>query len=481
MDLAIWVTLAGVLLVGTALAGSMFSRLPLSTSMFYLGVGVALSPAGLGLAALQPIDAAPALERLAEVVVLISLFTSGLKLGGGWHNKRWLPVLRLALVSMLITVAAITFIGSTLLGLPLGAAVLLGGILAPTDPVLASDVQVASAADRDQLRFTLTGEGGLNDGTAFPVVMLGLGLLGLHDLGRFGWRWLAVDVLWATAAGIGIGALFGLTIGKLVLYLRREHHEAVGHDNFLGLGLIGLAYGAALLCHAYGFLAVFVAGVALRHIERQGTATATAHAAAAAAATATATAASAAAAAANPTATTRAASGPAQAAAPLPEQVRSHVEMQHADPLASHTQQLAVDPLLASAFMAHAVLSFNEQLDRIGELCAVVVIGLLLWAVQWQHAAWWFVLLMMLVVRPASVALGLLRSGVPRAQRRLMGWFGIRGVGSLFYLAYAINHGLDPGLSHVLTAITLSVVVVSIIGHGISVTPLMNAYTARRA
>lgn len=449
MDLAIWVTLAGVLLVGTALAGSMFSRLPLSTSMFYLAVGVVLSPTGIGLVALQPLAMAPTLERLTEAVVLISLFTSGLKLGGGWHNKRWLPPLRLALLSMLFTVAAITLIGSTLLALPLGAAVLLGGILAPTDPVLASDVQVASAADRDQLRFTLTGEGGLNDGTAFPVVMLGLGLLGLHDLGPFGWRWWAVDVLWATAAGIAIGALLGLAIGKLVLYLRREHHEAVGYDNFLGLGLIGLAYGTALLCHAYGFLAVFAAGVALRHIERQGTATA-------------------------------AASTTARAAPPLPEQLRSHVEKQSADPVASHTDQLAVDPLHASAFMAHAVLRFNEQLDRMGELCAVVVIGLLLWAVQWQHATAWFVLLMMFVVRPVSVALGLLGSGVPRAQRRLMGWFGIRGVGSLFYLAYAINHGLDPALGEVLTAITLSVVVVSIIAHGISVTPLMNAYSARR-
>ena len=92
------------------------------------------------------------------------------------------------------------------LGLPLGAAILLGGILAPTDPVLASDVQVAEPGDRDRLRFALTGEAGLNDGTAFPFVLLGLGLLGLHDIGSFGWRWLAVDVLWAVGAGVGIGA-----------------------------------------------------------------------------------------------------------------------------------------------------------------------------------------------------------------------------------------------------------------------------------
>ena len=450
MGAAIWITLGGGLLVATALAGSMFSRLPLSTAMFYLVVGVSVSPAWLGLAALKPMTAAPMLERLAEAVVLISLFTSGLKLSAGWRERRWLPALRLALLSMLFTVAVVTIIGTALLGLSLGAAVLLGGILAPTDPVLASDVQVASAADRDQLRFTLTGEGGLNDGTAFPIVMLGLGLLGLHDLGAFGWRWLAIDVVWATTAGIAVGALLGLTIGKLVIYLRREHKEAVGYDNFLGLGLIGLAYGGALLLHAYGFLAVFAAGLALRQVEQQATATATRMPVPAAQATA------------------------------VPEQVQAHVKAVQADANAVEPDQLAVDPLHASAFMAHAVLSFNEQLDRIGELCAVVVIGMLLWAVQWQHAVWWFVAVMLVVVRPGSVWLGLLRSGVPRAQRRLMGWFGIRGVGSLFYLAYAVNHGLDPALGEVLVAITLSVVVTSIMVHGISVTPLMKAYEMRR-
>ncbi len=409
MDFAIWVTVGGALLVLMALSGTLFARLPLSTAMLYLGVGVALSPFWLGAVDLQMLKAAPMLEHLTEAVVLISLFTSGLKLSVGLQDRRWLPPLRLALLSMVISVVAVTLIGTWLLGLSLGAAVLLGGILAPTDPVLASDVQVADAADRDALRFALTGEGGLNDGTAFPVVMLGLGLLGLHEIGDYGWRWVAVDLLWASAAGLVIGALLGSSLGKLVLHLRREHKEAVGYDNFLALGLIGLAYGMALLCHAYGFLAVFAAGVALRRVEHQ-------------------------------------AMKPADADAP-----------------------------------ANAMLGFNEQLDRIGELCAVIVIGLLLWAVQWQHVAWWFVAALMLVVRPASVALGLLGARMLPAQRRLIGWFGIRGVGSLFYLAYAINHGIKPALAEVLTALVLSVIASSIIVHGISVTPLMSAYTRRRS
>jgi NhaP-type Na+/H+ or K+/H+ antiporter len=103
------------------------------------------------------------------------------------------------------------------------------------------------------LRFSLTGEGGLNDGTAFPFVMLGLGLLGLHDLGTAGWRWLAVDVVWATAGGLLIGGALGALIGKLVVYLRTRHQESVGLDEFLALGLIALTYGVAVLGQAYGF------------------------------------------------------------------------------------------------------------------------------------------------------------------------------------------------------------------------------------
>ena len=123
--------------------------------------------------------------------LLLSLFGSGLKMSVGLSDGRWLLPLRLAVVSMLVTVALIAGAGVAWLGLPLGAAILLGGILAPTDPVLASDVQVAEPTDRDRLRFSLTGEAGLNDGTAFPFVLLGLGLLGLHDLGNSLWRWLA--------------------------------------------------------------------------------------------------------------------------------------------------------------------------------------------------------------------------------------------------------------------------------------------------
>src|SRR5690606_38887266 len=106
-----------------------------------------------------------------------------------------------------------------------------------------------------------------NDGTAFPFVMLGLGLLGLHDIGENGWRWAVVDVLWAIPIGLGMGAMLGYFIGTLVVFLRREHGEALGRDEFISMGLLTLAYGATLMVHGYGFLAAFAAGVAVRTYE----------------------------------------------------------------------------------------------------------------------------------------------------------------------------------------------------------------------
>jgi sodium/hydrogen antiporter len=438
-NVAIWTLLVGLLLIFMALSSTVLARLPLSTAMLYLGFGMLAGPWALGLIHLSLREHTLVLERLTEAVLLVSLFAAGLKLGPAFRDRRWIVPLRLALVAMVATVLAIAAIAYFLLGLPLGASILLGGILAPTDPVLASDVQVTHPKDRDSLRFALTGEGGLNDGTAFPFVLLGLGLLGLHELGELGWRWLLIDGLWACLGGLALGALSGLAVGKLVLYLRREHKEAVGLDDFLALGLLAFSYGAALLVQVNGFLAVFAAGVALRHLEQSQSA------------------------------------GIASQRA---------VEQAAVHPDASVADTVAVDPHHAPAYMAQAVLSFNLQMERIGELAVVIAIGALFWSVEWRQASWWFVPVLLLLVRPLVVGLTLIHSPVSHTQRWLIGWFGIRGVGSVYYLMYAINHGLPVNLANRIAGLTLAVVVVSIIVHGISVTPLMAAYeraSSRRA
>lgn len=424
-----WFVLAGALFVMMALSGSLLKRLPLTTSIVYLAVGVGLGPLGIGAVQADPLQLAAILERAAEIVVIISLFSAGLKLRVPLSNGRWYVPARLAFGSMVLTVTLVAVIGVVGLGLPLGAAILLGAILAPTDPVLASDVQVEKPTDRDRVRFSLTGEAGLNDGTAFPFVMLGLGLLGLHDIGTLGWRWLLVDLVWAVAAGLGIGGLLGTLVGRLVLYLRREHREAVGLDDFLALGLIALSYGVALLAQAYGFLAVFAAGLALRRIEQMG-------------------------------------SGDR-----APEDVIGGTA-------AGREEEVATSPETASAYMTQAVLGFNEQLERIGEVALVVLVGTLISAHRLAPEALWFAPLLFLLVRPVTVGVGLLRSRTSTLQRVLMAWFGIRGIGSLYYLMFAIEQGLPGPLAEQLTRLTLTVIAVSIVIHGVSVTPLMQRYQA---
>ena len=420
----------GLLLIAKTLGGSFINRLPLSTPIVYLAVGVAIGPLGLGLFGLDALDNRVLLERLTEIVVLMSLFTAGMKLELSLTHRRWRVPVQLATLSMVVTVAAIAALGFYGLGLSLGAAILLGGMLAPTDPVLASDVQVTDPGDRDQLRFGLTGEGGLNDGTAFPFIMLGLGLLGVHDLGAWGWRWWTIDVLWAVAGGLAIGYALGALVGRSIIYLRMRHREALGSDEFIAMGLIALTYGLALLSHTYGFLAVFAAGLALRRIDdaRQQT-------------------------------------------QPVPSD--KSPSLSEEDQAASGAE--------APANMMNAVQRFNSQLESFAEVTIVLVVGVLLSTVDFDSAMLWFVPVLFVLVRPLAVYAGLWGTQVSVSQRNLMGWFGIRGVGSLYYLLYAINHGIAPELAERLLSVTLAVVVASVIAHGVSVTPLMNHYEARKA
>lgn len=434
MTFTTWYLLVGALLVFMALAGSVLKRLPLTSAMFYMAAGIGLGPIGAGLLDVEMIRDAELVERLSEAVVVISLFTAGLKLRLPMNDARWLPPALLASAGMTLTVGLVAAVAFHGLGLSLGAAVLLGAVLAPTDPVLASDVQVEHAHDREDVRFALTGEAGLNDGTAFPFVMLGLGLIGAHELGANGVRWLSIDVAWAISAGLGVGTLCGAAIAWLVLYLRREHSEAVGLDDFLALGLIGLSYGAALLIHSYGFLAVFAAGLALRRAERENSPEGAAK---------------------------------DDAAAPLPVDDKGNEEE-------------ATHPERAPAFMAGAVLAFNEQLERIAEVAMVLALGAMLATVSWTaQPLVWLIPVMFLVIRPAATFLSLLGTRPSIGQRAIIGWFGVRGIGSIYYLAYALTHGLSGEEARTVANVTLAVVAASVVAHGISVTPLMSRY--RRA
>ena len=425
----IWFVITGALLIGFALAGTELKRLPVTPSLFYLIAGAWLGPWGVGLLHIDALDDTAMLERLTEIAVIISLFTAGLKLRLPITDRRWRVSMALAGIAMVLTIAGITTFGIAI-GLPLAAALLLGAILAPTDPVLASDVQVNHEHDSEPVRFSLTGEAGLNDGTAFPFVMLGLGLMGHHELGVNGWHWWSVDLVWAVVAGLGVGTLCGAGIARLVIYLRREHKEAVGLDEFLALGLIALSYGVALLIGGYGFLAVFAAGLSVRRVERE-------HA-----------------------------------------EVTPSTQVKNAANLSAEEQ--ATNPGTAPAYMASAVLGFNEQLERLGELAVVVVVGSMLARIDNFGPGLWLAFILFVIIRPLATTLTLLPTRLSRAQRAFIAWFGVRGVGSIYYLAFALSHGVDGPLARQLVDLTLVVVASSIVLHGVSVTPLMQLYSSRR-
>ncbi len=416
-------------MLARGLSVSLLQRLPITPAMFYLAIGILLGPTVLNLFHFNPLEQSALLEVLTEIVVLISLFAAGVKMPAPIVFSKWRASILLASVSMVVTVGMVAAFSYYVLGLPLGAGVLLGAILAPTDPVLATDVQTRHAGDREPLRFTLTSEAGMNDGSAFPFVMLGLGLLGLHDLGEFTMRWVLVDVLWATTAGIIIGLVSGAALGYVAHQLRRSEPHRDLMDNFLGLGLIGVATGLSLLVDAWAFLAVFFAAVSLRQTEYK-------------------------------------------LVSPPEGSDRPHPWLTESEAKAEGTSQ--DDPIPSS--VSGGSLIFKEQLERLSEMMLVLLIGGTLFLDSWSLRGVSLALFLFLVARPVSVFIGLLGTQTSWATRAMVGWFGVRGIGSLYYLMYAIQHGLSEEVALELVSLTLIVVTLSIVAHGISVKPLMGRF-----
>lgn len=431
MTNALWFLLVGGLLLAMGLTSSILKRLPITPAIIYLAVGLLVGPTVLDVFHFNPLKESALLEVLTEVVVLISLFSAGVKMPVPFSLIRWRTPILLASVSMAISVGMVAAFAYYVLGLPLGAGVLLGAIVAPTDPVLATDVQSRHPGDRDQLRFTLTCEAGMNDGSAFPFVMLGMGLLGLHELGDYGLQWVLMDVLWATVAGIIIGAVSGVALAWLGWKLRSEPSRHVLMDDFLGLGLISVVYGLSVLVDAWGFLAVFFAAVALRQTELK-------------------------------LAGTR---------LDFPKRLETEGDQ---------PESMDASPVRESPpTVSEGSLVFKEHLERLSEVMLILLVGGTLFHDSWSWRTISLALFLFMVARPISVLIGLLGTRTSWRIRGMTGWFGVRGIGSLYYLMYAIQHGLPEPLALELIQLTLIVVALSIVVHGISVKPLMRHFWRR--
>ena len=407
--------LLGAVLLAMCLLELHVTRLPMSPAIVYLAVGWI---AGWMVRArvLTPPTAperADLLVIITEIAVLISLFAVGLQLRMPLTLKGWRVAGMLASVTMLATIAFATLAGRWLMpGLGWAGALLLAGILAPTDPVLASEVQIRSQNDRDAVRVALTAEGGLNDGTALPIVMLALGLLGIGELGPGGSRWLWHDLAWPIVGGALLGWCFGRGLGKLIHRLLRGGH-ALGWDELLYLGIITVAYGLSRLTDTSSFLFVFAVALGLFRRSPQ-----------------------------------------------------AEASLAHA----------GVEP----DELADRLLAFGHRCGRLVEVVMVLLLGFAMPWVHWRGEPLVYAALLLVVIRPLSVFVTIHRNRLTRPQKRMVAWFGIRGVGSLFYLALVIDSGVPPALTVDLVNATLPAIALSVLLHGVSATPLMALYRKRR-
>lgn len=405
MSYVVMLTGMGGLVLLVAWLPMVLKELPLSLPIICVGLGYAVFSLS-GLDAPDPLAFPKATERLTELLVIIALMGAGLKLDRppGWRS--WAITWRLLGITMPLSILGIGLIGWLGLGLPGAASILLGAALAPTDPVLASDIQVGppQSGEEDEIRFSLTSEAGLNDGLAFPFVHLAIAVA-LSNGGGVGWlpHWFGLDVLWKLAAGLGMG--WG--VGKLLAFAtfrvpNRAKLSRTG-DGFVSLGITLVAYGLTELVAGYGFVAVFVSAVALRDAERSS---------------------------------------------------RYH-ETLHGFIEQTERLLMMIMLVLFGGTLAHGLL---YPLTGAAMLAAAVIL---------------------FVVRPVAGMLGLWGTAMPAGERLAIGFFGIRGMGSFYYVAFALN-AADFGRPNELWAVTGFVVLLSILVHGTSVTPVMRRLDDRR-
>ena len=400
----------GILVLMTAWLPMLLRRAPLSLPILCVGTGAGLFAIPSLRALIDHPFAFPMMvQRLSELVVIVSLMGAGLKIDRVIGLRRWAVTWRLLGIAMPITMGIVGFLGWSVMGFGIAAAFLVAAVLAPTDPVLASDVQVSGpgVGYEDEARFALTSEAGLNDGLAFPFVYLAIALsttsFGAGDLAH----WVAWDLVWKTLLGATAGYAIGRGLGYLTFHLPNRANIARTGDGFVALAATFIAYGAVEMLGGYGFLAVFVSALALRNASRD------------------------------------------------------HDFHERLHGFAEEAERLLVMSLL---------VLFG----------GMVTYGGLLASFDWRMLL--FVIGVLLVARPAAGMIGVSGSKLPWREKVVISFFGIRGMGSIYYLAFAFNHAAfsDQGR---LWAVVGSTVLASILLHGITATPalqLLDRWQRRR-
>ena len=398
---------AGLAVFAAALLPKLLRKAPLSMPMVFLAAGILAFTFIPELPDPDPLQYGEFTTHLTEICVIISLMGAGLALDRPVGRRSWSTTWRMLGVAMPICIVTLTLLGLGVLGLGLGAALLVGAALAPTDPVLASEVQVGEPADdedeygqgEDEIRFGLTSEAGLNDGLAFPFVYLAIAI-SLVGPSPSEWfvSWFATDVVWRIGMGVLLGWLAGKALSMLFFSARDSIRLSSHSEGFVALAATFLAYGLTEMLEGYGFIAVFVCAVTIRAAER------------------------------------------------------------------------------THGF--HRVMhSYVEQLERLLTVVILVLLGGaiargLLAGIGWAEIL--VALAFLLVVRPLGGWIALARGKTGPRERIAIAFFGIRGIGSLYYLAYALSKGDFNAQAEQLWAFIGLVVAMSIVLHGATTAPVMN-------
>jgi NhaP-type Na+/H+ or K+/H+ antiporter len=410
---------AGLAILLAAVLPSVLSRLALSPPMVLLaaGMGMGLLPVGSD-EFFDPVANHTTIEQVTQFAVLLALMGVGLALDRPLRLRhprdwrRWSSTWRLLLAAMPLTIAGVCLLGWWGLGLAPATALLLGAVLAPTDPVLAGDVQVGGPDvetqeedepdERHEVRFALTSEAGLNDGLAFPFVYAAIYLL--EKGASLSWvpRWVAWDLIGKVVLGFLLGALVGWLLAQLAFRARRASLRlAEQGEPLLALAALATSFGAAELVGGYGFIAVFACGMAMRNAER------------------------------------------------------------------SHDYNQAM----------HGVV---ERLERLLTLLVLLCLGIAMTRGILDHLDWRGVVAgtaLILVLRPLSGVISLMPfpnggHGMGPRERLVAAFFGVRGVGSLFYLAYAAGHADFPELRWLWSTVAFTIGL-SVLVHGVLAKPAM--------
>lgn len=333
-------------------------------------------------------------EVVAEITVIVALFGAGMRVDSIGPVGKWMPTLRLLVIAMPLTILAISLLGVFMGGLTAAGAIVLAAVLAPTDPVLAADVQIAPPQEGQEhpVRFALTTEAALNDGLAFPFVYLGL-IVAVQGLAIEDWglQWLMQDVIYRIGVGVLMGWAGGWALGQILFNLPKGTRLADTGSGVIAIAGVFLCYGSTELVEGYGFIAVAVLGLSLRRIESD-------------------------------------------------HEYHRHLH------------------------------DFSESIEH--ALTAILLIALgaalptLLPDLTWQHVV--MSALILLVVRPVAGWVSLTGAELNRADRYVVAIYGVRGIGSIYYLAHAATHVELSSISD-LWLITAVTIFASTVLHGFTV------------